>query len=29
MLTKVYSASIQGIDAMAVTIETDIGKGAA
>lgn len=29
MLTKVYSASIQGIDAMAVTIETDIGKGVA
>ena len=29
MLTKVYSASIQGIDAMAVTIETDIGRGAA
>lgn len=29
MLTKVYSASIQGIDAMAITIETDIGKGAA
>lgn len=29
MLTKVYSASIQGIDAMAVTIETDIGNGAA
>ena len=29
MLTKVYSASMQGIDAMAVTIETDIGKGAA
>ena len=29
MLTKVYSASIQGIDAMAVTIETDISRGVA
>ena len=28
MLTKVYSASIQGIDAFPVTIETDGGKGA-
>lgn len=29
MLTKVYSASIQGIDALPVTIETDINRGAA
>lgn len=29
MLTKVYTAAIQGIDAMAVTIETDITRGAA
>lgn len=29
MLTKVYSASIQGIDAHTVTIETDIVRGAA
>ena len=28
MLTKVYSASIQGIDAFPVTIETDSGTGA-
>lgn len=29
MLTKVYSASIQGIDALPVTIETDITRGCA
>lgn len=29
MLTKVYTTAIQGIDAMTVTIETDISKGAA
>lgn len=28
MLTKIYSASIQGIDAFPVTIETDSGQGA-
>lgn len=28
MLTKVYTASIQGIDAFPVTIETDGGAGA-
>lgn len=28
MLTKVYSASIQGIEAYPVTIETEVGKGA-
>ncbi len=27
MLTKIYAASIQGIDAIPVTIETDISKG--